>query len=395
MKDMGRLYDAIIIGAGAAGNYLAYRLAGLGYEVLVVEEHEKVGQPVNCTGIIGAECVERFPLFEGTVLREVSSARLFSPSGSELRVSRDSVQAFIIDRAAFDRALAERAQLEGAQYLLGCRAEDVEIRDEVIRVKAEGRILEGKTAVVASGFGSPHPQKLGMGRIGDLVMGAQVEVSTDGLWEVEVYFDQEMTPGFFAWLVPTSQKRALVGLFSRRNPGAQLKELLSRLAFQGKIATPEAQITYGGIPLRPLPQTYQSRVVAVGDAAGQVKPTTGGGVYYGLLCAEVAVTTLHGAFAAGDFSEALFSRYQRRWKRKIGKELRLGYLARQLYERLSNRQIDHIFHIVESRGILEALLKSDLSFDWHSKAIQEGLKHLGPWRHLFGWRENIFGGQLR
>lgn len=388
------VYDAIIIGAGAVGNYMAYRLASLGYEVLVVEEHERIGEPVRCTGIIGAECVERFPLFEGTVLRAVSSARLLSPSGRELRISRDSPQAYIIDRAAFDRALAERAQREGAHYLLGVGAQEVRVLDECIRVEAEGRILDGKTAVIASGFGSDLGWRLGMGRFGDHVMGAQAEVKSDGIDEPEVFFDQEVAPGFFAWLVPTDGGRALVGLLSRQDPGAHLRTLLSSLSSQGKIAASEVEVAYGGIPLRPLPRTYMSRVVVVGDAAGQVKPTSGGGIYYGLLCAESAATVLHRALAKNDFSERLFASYQRAWRRRIGRELRVGYLARQLYERLSNRHTDKIFEIILSRGIHEALLQSpQLSFDWHSDTILEVLKHLGPWRHLFGWPENILRGK--
>jgi len=388
------MYDAIVIGAGAVGNYLAYRLASLGREVLVVEEHERIGEPVRCTGIIGTECALRFPLFEDTVLRAVSSARLISPSGRELRISRDSPQAYIIDRAAFDRALAARARREGARYLLGVGAHEIRVMDECVRVDAEGRILDGKIAVIASGFGSALPRRLGMGGVSDQVMGAQAEVKSDGIDGLEVFFDQEIAPGFFAWLVPTHEGRALVGLLSRREPGAHLKALLSSLCSQGKIATAEVEVSYGGIPLRPLARTYMSRVLVVGDAAGQVKPTSGGGIYYGLLCADSAAAVLHRALVKNDFSEQLFAGYQRVWRRRIGRELRIGYWARQLYERLSNRHIDKLFEIIHSRGIDEALLQSpQLSFDWHSDVILEGLKHLGPWRQLFGWPENIPKGK--
>lgn len=389
------LYDVVITGAGAAGNYLAYELAGLGYKVVVFEEHERIGEPVQCTGIIGAECLDRFPLFEGAVLGEVSSAKLFRPSGRELRVSRDSVQGYIVDRAAFDRGLAEKAQRQGAQYLLGSRVEDMAVLDNRVRIETAGaETFEAKTAVIACGFGSKLPQRLGLGEVGDLIMGAQAEVSVDDIEEIEVYFNQGVAPGFFAWFVPTTEGRALVGLFSRRNPGTNLRDLLESLFRQGKIATPEVKISYGGIPLRPLPKTYLRRVLVVGDAAGQVKPTTGGGIYYGLLCAEVAVDTLHRALSTDRFSERLFSRYQKGWKQRIGRELRTGYFARRLYERLTNHQIDKIFDIIESRGIHQSLLQSpDLSFDWHGDIIVEGLKHLAPWRRLFGWPRNIPGGK--
>ena len=393
------MYDVLVIGAGAVGNYVACRLASQGYKVIVFEEHEQIGQPVQCTGIIGAECFNRFPLFEGTVLRAVNSARLFSPSGRELRAWRDSIQAYIVDRAAFDLVLAEKAQHQGAQYLLGSRVQDIAVLDDGVKLEVEGQgqetIFDGRTAVIASGFGSRLPLKLGLGRIDDLVVGVQAEVSIDGGGEIEIYFDQEMASGFFAWLVPTSEERALVGLFSRQNPGAQLRKLLSSLFLRGKIASPDANITYGGIPLRPLPRTHMKRLLVVGDAAGQVKPTSGGGIYYGLICAEIAADTLHQAFLSNNPSPQLFAHYQKAWKQKIGRELRIGYLARGLYERLSNHHIDRIFDIVESRGIHQALLKSpDLSFDWHGNVIVAGLKHLAPWHHLFGWRKNPLGEKV-
>jgi len=166
--------------------------------------------------------------------------------------------------------------------------------------------------------------------------------------------------------------------------------LLATLHQQGRIASPDAKITHRGIPLKPLPKTYGERVIVVGDAAGQVKPTTGGGVYYGLLCAEVAVDTLHRALATDTFSEKLLSGYQTAWQERIGRELQIGYFARCLYERLTNHQIDYLFRLIASKGIYESLLQShDLSFDWHSEAILEGLKVLGPWRHIFSEGDKV------
>ncbi len=388
------MYDALIVGAGPTGSYIAHRLASFGHKIVVFEEHERIGEPVQCTGIIGAECLEHFPLFDGTVLGKVSSARLFSPSRREIRLWRERVQAYIIDRAAFDRSLAEKAQGQGVHYLLGSRVNDIAVLNDRVRVEAEGQeTCEAKTAVIASGFGSRIPQNLGLGRVGDLVVGAQAEVSTDSgegrrqeseKSEIEVYFDQGVAPGFFAWFVPTGPKRALVGLFSRRNTGEHLIKLLATLFQQGRIASAEAKITYGGIPLKPLRRTYRERVIVVGDAAGQVKPTTGGGVYYGLLCAEVAADTLHQALVTDTFSESIFSGYQKAWRERIGWELRIGYFARRLYERLTNSQIDYLFHFIASNGILESLLQApELSFDWHGKALLNSLKYLGPWRHIF------------
>ncbi|MGB2853012.1 MAG: NAD(P)/FAD-dependent oxidoreductase, partial [Dehalococcoidia bacterium] len=113
VKKGSDLYDIAVAGAGVAGSYIAYRLASLGYKVAVLEEYERIGEPVQCTGIIGAECFERFPFFEGTIWRTANSAKLFSPAGKEIWLHRDSVQAYIINRAAFDQRLADKAREQG------------------------------------------------------------------------------------------------------------------------------------------------------------------------------------------------------------------------------------------------------------------------------------------
>ncbi len=145
---------------------------------------------------------------------------------------------------------------------------------------------------------------------------------------------------------------------------------MSSLASEGKIASGEVEFSYGGIPLRPLAKTFGERVIAVGDVAGQVKPTTGGGIYYGLLCADMAASTLHRALESNGLSARGLAGYERRWKGKLGRELRIGYWARKLYERLSDGQVDRVFDIITSNGIDEALLKAEgLSFDWHGEVM--------------------------
>jgi digeranylgeranylglycerophospholipid reductase len=379
------LDDVLVVGAGPTGSYAALCLARWGHSVSVFEEHRDIGVPMQCTGIVGAECVERFLLFDGSILREASSARLFSPSRKEMRLSREETQAYIIDRTAFDRSLAEQAQGGGVNYFTGVRVKDVSVLDDRVRVDTEGgKSFEAKAAVVASGFYSRLPQKLGLGKVGDFMVGAQAEVDAVAVDEVEVYFDQDIAPGFFAWLVPTAPGKALAGLFCRKAPVGRLRELLKSLHEQGRISSPDVAITSGGIPLRPLRRSFCDRVLVAGDAAGQVKPTTGGGVYFGLLCAGIAADTLHRAIVGGDLSARALEEYERAWRAEIGRELRMGYTARRIYERMSNRRINRLFDLLESRGIRQKMLDSpDISFDWHSKAVTEALKYAGPWRRLF------------
>jgi len=382
------LYDAITVGAGPIGSYIAYRLAKLGYKVLVFERRSSVGDAACCTGIIGKECFDRFPIVNNGVLTQHSSAKFFSPSGNCLRLSKDTVQAYVVDRVAFDRALAQRAQEEGVEYLFSARVEGITSRDNCVRAtvecKGDTRYFEGRMAVISSGFGASLPQRLGLGKISDFILGAQAEVKVGDLEEVEIYLGQEIAPGFFGWLVPTSAGKALAGLLSRRSPGSYLKNLLSSLLAQGKIASTETKISYGGIPLSPLPKTYRERVIVVGDAAGQVKPTTGGGIYYGLLCADMAAEVIHDALRADDCSGKRLAYYERGWKEKLSRELQIGYWARKTYERLDDRQIENIFDIIQANNIHEAILQSpDFSFDWHCDSILRALKN-EPLAKMFG-----------
>jgi len=372
----------VVVGGGPVGSYAAYKLAGMGYGVAVVEQKEGLGEPVCCTGIISQECVTSFAIDDSVILRRVNSARLFSPSGRSLTwLGQGKTQACVVDRAAFNVAMVSQAQGKGVEYVLNSLVRGIEVGDNRVRVEAarqgEGLNFEARAVIIATGFGSRLGQELGLGKVGYSVVGAQAEVETMGVDEVEVYFGQEIAPGFFAWLVPTSPQRALVGLLSRRSPGLYLRKLMSSLQAQGKIASAEAELSYGGIPLKPLSRTYSDRLMVVGTAAGQVKPTTGGGIYYGLLCADIAANNLHRALESNDLSAKSLANYERGWRRKLGQELRIGYWARRFFERLSDRQIDRIFDIIESSNIDEALFAADdFSFDWHGKVIMRLIGHV-------------------
>ena len=177
-----KLYDVLIVGGGPVGSYVAYKLAGKGYGVAVVEQKKRLGEQACCTGIIGQECVSSFTVADNVILRRVNSAKLFSPSGRWLRLWREQTQACIIDRAAFDMAMASQAQDKGAEYLIDSFAADLEIRDSRVRAEivhqGERLNLEARAVVIATGFGSRLAAKLGLGEVSDFVIGAQAEVET-------------------------------------------------------------------------------------------------------------------------------------------------------------------------------------------------------------------------
>jgi len=373
------MYDITVVGGGPIGSYTAGRLAEMGHSVLVLEKKPRAGEAVCCTGIVGIECVKTFNIEDRLILRKVNSASLFPPSGKPLFIQREETQACILDRVAFDIAMAERAQAVGAEYFVNSRVTDISVTKEGVTVNVSDRgkytEIQSKAVVIATGFAPSFLQRLELGTYGDFTIGVQVEIETTGIEKIEVYFGNT-APGFFSWIVPTTPPLARIGLLMRKTPGIYLRKWLKQLENEGKIMTHKAEPNFGAIPLKPLPRTYGQRLIAVGDAAGQVKPTSVGGIYYGLLSAEIAAETLHGALEDGDLSARRMARYERGWKKKLGRELTVGYWARRIFERLSEKQIDRIFEIVRSGNIDEAMLKAkDLSFDWHSKMIIRLLRY--------------------
>jgi digeranylgeranylglycerophospholipid reductase len=375
------LYNTIIIGAGPVGSYLACKLGQLGFKVLVLDKKSAAGQDICCTGIISKDCLNLLPADLDVTKRPVSSARFVAPSGRSLRLSRREEVAYVVDRVTLEQMLAARAQSAGVDYIFGNNVTNIEQATRCIKVMANGgdrkTIFEAETVVIAAGFGTTLPYSLGLGKINKSLIGVQAEVTVNIADDIEIYFDRMFGVGGFSWLVPVGNNRGLVGQLTYEQPQLYFKNLLAALNKQGKISATEVMPDYRLIPLQPLPKTYSRRILVVGEAAGQVKPVTGGGIYYGLVCADFAADTLHQAFLAGDFSAARLASYEKRWRARLSREFRLGYWAHRFYRSLSNRQIETLYGLVSRDGMPQFIARLDeFPFDWHSQLMLKTLRHL-------------------
>ena len=376
----------MVIGAGPGGLSTARTLASAGHSVVVLEEHAAVGQPVHCTGLLGLAAFDELDLPRETIRTVLRSAHFRGPAGRSIAVESDGVAAAVVDRAAFDRALARHARAAGAEILCSRRVQTISVeRDAVVVMAAEpdGSPVEfrGRACVLACGAQYRFNRQLGLGIPRAYLQSAQLETPFAPLDTVEIDLDRATAPGGFAWVVPFAVDgipTARVGLMASSSAArrfARYTEALSArfgVPADSPLASPRLKV----LPLGPVRRTYGDRVVAVGDAAGLAKPTTGGGIYYSLLSGNIAAGVLAGALLQDRLDASALRAYEIEWRARIGPELRAGLAFRTLVARFDNRAVEALLELAAIDGILP-LLRRTADFNWHRQTALALLRNPG------------------
>jgi digeranylgeranylglycerophospholipid reductase len=382
------MLDVAIVGGGPGGLSAARRLAADGWSVTVFEEHEKVGTPVHCTGVLAEDVIGSMNLPAEAVLNPLATVRFVAPAGHSFDYTTASTEAVVIDREVFDSALATRAEHAGATIVRGGRVTAIEpAPDGVILSVADGEPVHARSVILACGANYAFQKRLGLGMPSTFLQSAQLELPADRLGDVEIHFGSEIAPKGFAWAVPVRRSYgtfARIGVMADADAGLYFSRMLDRVRERWAVAVPDTLAPKRRmLPLASVKRTYADRVLAVGDAAGLVKPTTGGGIYYSVVSGEIAAEVLGRRLAANDLSANALREYESGWRGRFQSEFTAQLALRFVAQRMRDTDIDALFTLATTDGILP-LVRQNARFNRHRDFILALLKHQPARRALFG-----------
>ena len=382
------MLDVAIVGGGPGGMAAARSLAACGWSVTVFEEHQHIGTPVHCTGVLAADVVTALSLPAEAVLNPLSTVRFVAPAGHSFEYTTGMTEAVVIDRAVFDEALGGGAASAGASIVRGRRVIGIEVATGSVRLTfAEGDSVAARSVILACGANYAFQKRLGLGMPSTFLQSAQLELPAEHLGDVEIHFGSEIAPKGFAWAVPVKRSYGSfvrIGVMADSDPADYFSRILARVRDRWGVAVPDSAAPKRRmLPLGSVKRTYAERVLAVGDAAGLVKPTTGGGIYYSVVSGELAAEVLDSRLAVDDLSTAAMRQYEQRWRTRFQSEFTAQLALRFVAQRMRDSDIDALFTLAITDGILP-LVRQTARFNRHRDFILALLRHQPARRALFG-----------
>jgi len=400
-------YDVVVVGAGPAGCMAAKYAAKEGASTLIIEEDAEIGVPVQCAGLISKRAIEESEIknSKSFINCELKGAIIHSHS-HEVRIESPTPEksAFAIRRSVFDKELAKEAQNEGADIILRSKVKSVKKRGKETKLtirtataNANGeKAIRASVVIGADGVKSAVAKMAGLNVTKNFLNCVQIE----GGYEIdeafaEIFVGKNIAPGFFAWVIPLEGENiARIGLcidkrFSPRpNPLPFLKRILSEHpVIAKKYRGTTSNVTGGTIPI-PVCEGLRGRmrmqrqktvkiddgggVLLVGDTAAQVKPITGGGVYYGMKCGKIAGETAAKACLRNDMK--VLKEYEKRWRKEIGKEIAFGLKVHRLRCAISVKDFDTMCQVLSQDDMLQIITNRG-DMDYPSVVFRELLKN--------------------
>ena len=334
----------MVVGAGPAGSYLAYLLAKEGKDVTLIEEHEKLGSPVQCTGIVTGS-IEKFLKLPKEVIANRCSKVVVVSKNKRIVANTDEL---VMWRNKFDEFLVNTAIDAGAKILTNHQFIGFNGKNSIkIKDKKNSKTKEIKTEIVvgADGPSSSVAKAKGLNAKAKFYIGMQAKINLKSdINAFETYFGSEF-PNFFGWVVPESEDTVRLGLGAFNAAKDYFYKFLENITGKREILCWESGI----IPVyEPKKIIQKDNVYLIGDAAAQVKATTGGGIIPSLKAAQT-------------LCDCIISNkdYNKEFKKNSGRELLLHLKIRNILNKFSDKDYDYLLGLMSQEKIKKVLKKYD------------------------------------
>lgn len=364
------MHDVIIVGGGPAGSLAAKDLAAQGLDVLVLEEHESVGLPQHCTGLISEETLHMSGV-RPDILNTLYGAEVVFPDGQTITVESDKPKAKIVSRVDLDVRMAQAAMDAGAVYSFSDKYQTHSV-DPGVTVRSTTGSHEARVVIGADGASSAVAMTLGDNRPREYIRGIQADVRyvMEDQSLFKLFLGNKVAPGFFAWQIPCGSftRIGLCTSWSSGAPSEYLSNMLIRMGMQDRIM----KVYSGKIPIGRRALIYGDRCLLAGDALGYVKPLSGGGLYPAFKANKHLVNVLTGALDSDMLFGRDLSEYDRACNADFGKEMDHMYGYRQRFKRLTDSDFNKCCDIIRKNDLVPIL--KDLDIDHPNEVIKKVAK---------------------
>ena len=372
-------YDVVIAGGSISGLISSREIAKNGYRTLVLEEGFEVGTPDHCGGLVSKSALHDLGIqpTQKTFDSVINSALIFSPNGKQVEIDSKKQEVVVVNRRELDKQVALQAKQAGAEIRVKTSFKEKTKHG----VKTSVGEIDCNILIDCRGVGA----LINNDRDG-VLLSAQYEIYADWITDgrVEVYFDQIKYPGFFAWIIPTGHGVGKVGVAGRDiNVSNTMEQFLRSKGRYSTVRKIFAPIWIKG----PIKNFVSKNVVTVGDAAGQSKPTTAGGIYSCGMGGILAGNAITKYLKTNEYFQ--LQQYQKFWNDKFGKEFEKQRKARKILEKVDNKTIDMIFDRITPEIVSDISTKED--FDFHATSI---IKLLGV-RTSLSTAQNIMSAEIK